>query len=55
MKIGVVGNPRYEVLRGLLARLSKAASDLDLQLFSDPALMDSWPDDAPDSIDDQAL
>lgn len=55
MKIGVVGNPRYEVLRGLLARLSKAASDLDLQLFSDPALMDSWPDDAPDSIADQEL
>lgn len=55
MKIGVVGNPRYEVLRGLLARLSKAASDLDLQLFSDPALMDLWPDDAPDSIADQEL
>ena len=55
MKIGVVGNPRYEVLRGLLARLSKAASDPDLQLFSDPALMDSWPDDAPDSIADQEL
>ena len=56
MKIGVVGNPRYESLRGLLAQLFAASSDLKLQLFTEAALDGYWPGsvtslESPDDLD----
>jgi len=56
MKIGVVGNPRYESLRGLLAQLFAASSDLKLQLFTETALDGYWPGpvtslESPDDLD----
>lgn len=43
MRIGVVGNPRYDELDGLLARLSSHAAAGGIELASAPELADLWP------------
>lgn len=43
MNVGVVGNPRYSHLRGLLARLAQAAQRHRFTLFSEPELAALWP------------
>lgn len=43
MNVGVVGNARYEDLRGLLARLAAVAPTNGLSLWSEPELADLWP------------
>ncbi len=43
MKVGVVGNPRYDELPALLARLAAHAPGHDLSLFSEPGLAEFWP------------
>ncbi len=43
MNVGVVGNPRYADLRGLLARLAQAAPRYGFTLFSEPELAPVWP------------
>ncbi len=48
MRIGVVGNPSYEDLPALLARLSRFASDNGVTLFSEPRIMESWPEPIPE-------
>lgn len=47
MRIGVVGNPRYEALDGLLARLISHAAAAGIELVSAPELMDLWPTPVP--------
>jgi NAD+ kinase len=42
MNVGVVGNPRYADLRGLLARLAKAAPLHGFTLFTEPQLAPFW-------------
>ena len=54
MNVGVVGNPRYQNLRGLLARLAAVAPKLGFTLSGEPKLADLWP--APVSnLDGQGL
>jgi len=43
MNVGVVGNPRYSDVRGLLARLAQGAQRHRFTLFSEPDLADLWP------------
>lgn len=43
MNVGVVGNPRYSDLRGLLARLAQAAQRHRFTLVSEPELAELWP------------
>jgi len=43
MNVGVVGNPRYSDLRGLLARLAQVAQRHRFTLFSEPDLAALWP------------
>lgn len=43
MNIGVVGNPRYDQLRGLLGRLADAAPRHAITLFGENSLADLWP------------
>lgn len=47
MNVGVVGNPRYDALRGLLARLAHAAPRHDISLYTETALADFWPAPVP--------
>ena len=44
MKIGVVGNPRYEELGELLARLASYSAAHGIKLCAEPALLELWPD-----------
>jgi len=44
MRIGVVGNPRYEELSGLLARLASYGAAHGIKLCAEPALLELWPD-----------
>ncbi len=44
MRIGVVGNPRYEELSGLLARLASYSAAHGIELCAEPALLELWPD-----------
>ncbi len=44
MRIGVVGNPRYDDLGGLLARLASHAAARGIELASAPELTDLWPE-----------
>jgi len=44
MRIGVVGNPRYEELSGLLARLASYGAAHGMMLCAEPALLELWPD-----------
>lgn len=56
MNVGVVGNPRYGDVRGLLARLARAAPQHRFTLFSDPELAALWPEPvAPLSPDGERL
>jgi len=43
MNVGVVGNPRYADLRGLLARLAQAAPRHQMTLYTETDLADLWP------------
>jgi NAD+ kinase len=43
MKIGVVGNPSYEQLGGLLARLASHGAAHGIALCAEPALEELWP------------
>lgn len=43
MKIGVIGNPRYDALQGLLARLAARAPAHRFDLHSERALEHLWP------------
>jgi len=43
MRIGVVGNPRYEQLGELVARLARHADAHGFTLCAEPALADLWP------------
>jgi len=43
MNVGVVGNPRYDDLPGLLSRLVAAAPRLGLTLLGEPDLDEQWP------------
>jgi NAD+ kinase len=45
--VGVVGNPRYAELRGLLARLAAQAPDNGFALYAEPGLAGLWPDPSP--------
>lgn len=47
MNVGVVGNPRYRDLRGLLTRLAAAAPRHRLTLFTEPDLATLWPASVP--------
>lgn len=55
MKLGVVGNPRYGHLRGLLARLVTLARPHDITLATEADLQALWPEPVPlISLDDAA-
>jgi NAD+ kinase len=43
MNVGVVGNPRYADLRGLLARLAQAAPRHHMTLYTEADLASLWP------------
>lgn len=45
--VGVVGNPRYGELRGLLARLAAQAPRYDLELYADAEIRGLWPHPVP--------
>lgn len=55
MKLGVVGNPRYEALRGLLSRLAGEAPQHDFSLYAEPDLAALWPRPTPPPLDGVAL
>lgn len=42
MRLGVVGNPRYQRLAAMLHQLAREASARDLTLFTEPDLSDIW-------------
>ncbi len=42
--VGVVGNPRYAELRGLLARLAAQAPRHEFALYAEPELANLWPE-----------
>jgi NAD+ kinase len=54
MNVGVVGNPRYQKLRGLLARLAAVAPKLGFNLSGEPKLAEMWPAPVP-HLDGQRL
>ena len=54
MNVGVVGNPRYRDLRGLLARLVALAPKYGFQLSGEQKIADQWPTPVPD-LDSQRL
>ncbi len=47
MNVGVIGNPRYRGLGGLLARLAALAPRYRINLYSEPELEGLWPAPAP--------
>lgn len=47
MKVGVVGNPRYGDLAGVLAELAREAPPRGLSLFTEPRLEKFWPEHVP--------
>jgi NAD+ kinase len=47
MNIGVVGNPSYRDLKGVLAQVAQAAPRLGLHLYTEPSLVPLWPGTAP--------
>src|ERR1051326_4301653 len=54
MNVGVVGNPRYKDLRGLLARLVAVAPQHGFHLSGESKLAELWPKPVPD-LDGQHL
>ncbi|HEY9016677.1 MAG TPA: NAD(+)/NADH kinase, partial [Gemmatimonadales bacterium] len=57
MKVGVVGNPRYGDLRGVLEHLAVAAPNRGISLYSEPRLAQYWNRETPsfESVDLDAL
>ena len=57
MKVGVVGNPRYGDLKGVLEQVAIAAPYRGITLYSEPRLESFWNRDVPsfDSVDLEAL
>ena len=57
MKVGVVGNPRYGDLKGVLEQVAIAAPYRGITLYSEPRLESFWNRDVPtfDSVDLDAL
>jgi NAD+ kinase len=53
--VGVVGNPRYAELRGLLARLAAQAPHHELSLHAEPGIADLWPRPVPPLTDGASL
>ncbi|MEP7227519.1 MAG: NAD(+)/NADH kinase, partial [Gemmatimonadales bacterium] len=47
MKVGVVGNPRYGDLKGILAQVAIAAPYRGITLYSEPRLESFWNSDVP--------
>ena len=54
MNVGVVGNPRYQDLGGLLARVAAVAPEHGFKLSGEPKLADLWPSPVP-MLDGQRL
>ena len=54
MKVGVVGNPRYGDLKGVLEHVATAAPDRGITLYSEPRLESFWNSKVP-SFDDVNL
>jgi NAD+ kinase len=54
MKVGVVGNPRYGDLKGVLDHVARVAPSCGITLFGEPRLHPFWNHDVP-SFDDVAL
>lgn len=48
MRVGVVGNPRYRDLRGLLARLVALGPKFGLELCGEGKIADQWPSPVPE-------
>ena len=48
MKVGVVGNPRYGDLRGVLEHLARAAPQRGISLYSEPRLASFWTGELPE-------
>ncbi len=57
MKVGIVGNPRYADLKGVLEHVAAAAPDRGIALYSEPRLDSFWSCDVPsfDGVDLDAL
>jgi NAD+ kinase len=51
MNVGVVGNPSYTDVQGILADLARAAPGLGLALFTEPELRSVWPAPAPPALE----
>lgn len=51
MNVGVVGNPNYDDLPNLLARLAAAAPRLGFTLFTEERLLGLWPEPRPAAFD----
>jgi len=53
MKVGVVGNPRYGDLKGILEHVALAAPYRGITLYSEPRLEPFWNRDVPtfDGVD----
>jgi len=47
MNVGVVGNPSYKDVQGILADLARAAPRIGMVLFSEPELQPLWPKPVP--------
>jgi NAD+ kinase len=54
MKVGVVGNPRYGDLKGVLEHVARGAPSYGITLFCEPRLHQFWNQDVP-SFDNVAL
>jgi NAD+ kinase len=48
MKVGVVGNPRYGDLRGVLEHLARAGPQRGISLYSEPRLASFWSQELPE-------
>lgn len=55
MRIGVVGNPRFEELPGLLDQLTALAATRNLDLFTESDIAGLWPDPPPEPLRPEAL
>ena len=47
MKVGIVANPRYPALKGVLREVAALAPGLGLELFTEPSLVSLWDDPQP--------
>ena len=51
MNVGVVGNPSYKDVQGILADLARAAPRLGMVLFTEPELRSVWPTPIPPALE----